>query len=381
MQGRSIGSPRTTKISSHAPRKSGRPTPSSDAITMNSRTGRDHGSRTALVRSILSMTLLAGGLSAVLLNAGTDFGRAEASTKVSDLAMPKPRLQALAPEMPVSSVLAASASFHPVGDLDTELGTNTVDRVSYDFLLSQTSTGDPNDILEFGPMKIRRHLVQTIVKAAQAVQTDPVLLMAVADKESSFITAVQAKTSSATGLFQFIERTWLGVIRDFGPRYGYEKEAGLIVPDGNDRPSIQDQAERSRILDLRRDPYLSAVMAGEMLKRDAGRIALKIGRELTLGEVYLAHFLGPEDAENFLSQVVDKPTAAAATLLPGPARANRSIFFAGTTGRGRHRKPASLSVAQVHQKFEAMMNARGDRYRDVRTVAGLVALADAETVQ
>jgi hypothetical protein len=363
------------------PRKSGRSIPSSDVITLNARTGRDHGSRTALVRSILSMTLLAGGLSAVLLNAGTDLGRAEASTKVSDLSMPKPRLQMVVPESPVPSVLAASASFHPVGDLDTELGANTVDRVSYDFLLSQTSTGDPNDILEFGPMKIRRHLVQTIVKAAQAVQTDPVLLMAVADKESSFITAVQAKTSSATGLFQFIERTWLGVMRDFGPKYGYEKDAALIVPDANDRPSVQDQSERSRILDLRRDPYLSAVMAGEMLKRDAARIALKIGRELSLGEVYLAHFLGPDDAENFLSQVVDKPTAAAATLLPGPARANRSIFFAGTTGRGRHRKPASLSVAQVHQKFEAMMSTRGDRYRDVRSVAGLVTLADAETTQ
>jgi len=223
--------------------------------------------------------------------------------------------------------------------------------------------------------------VQTIVKAAQAVETDPVLLMAVADKESSFITAVQAKTSSATGLYQFIERTWLGVIRDFGPKYGYAQDAALIVPDGNDRPSVQDQSERARILDMRRDPYLSALMAGEMLKRDAARIALKIGRELTLGEVYLAHFLGADDAEDFLSQVVDKPTSAAATLLPGPARANRSIFFAGTTGRGRHRKPASLSVAQVHQKFEAMMSTRGDRYRDVRSVAGLVLTADADTVQ
>ena len=375
MQGRPIGSQRTTTISSRAPHKSGRP-------TLSARTGREHGSRTALLRSVLSMTLLAGGLSAVLLNAGTDFGRAEASTKVAtDLSMPRPRVQSLAPEAPVPSVLAASSSFHAVDGLDTELGTNSVDRVSYDFLLSQTSTGDPNDILEFGPMKIRRHLVQTIVKAAQVVETDPVLLMAVADKESSFITAVQAKTSSATGLFQFIERTWLGVIRDFGPKYGYDKEAALVVPDANDRPSIQDQAERTRILDLRRDPYLSAVMAGEMLKRDAGRIALKIGRELSLGEVYLAHFLGPDDAENFLSQVVDKPSSAAATLLPGPARANRSIFFAGTTGRGRHRKPASLSVAQVHQKFEAMMSARGDRYRDVRSVAGLVALADAEVAQ
>lgn len=378
MQGRTIGSQRTTRD----PRKGGRPASNPDVITLAARTGRDHGSRTALLRSILSMTLLAGGLSAVLLNAGTDLGRAEASTKAAtDLSMPKPRLQALAPEAPVPSVLAASSSFHAVDGLDSELGTNTVDRVSYDFLLSQTSTGDPNDILEFGPMKIRRHLVQTIVKAAQAVETDPVLLMAVADKESSFITAVQAKTSSATGLYQFIERTWLGVIRDFGAKYGYDKDAALIVPDANDRPSVQDQAERARILDLRRDPYLSAVMAGEMLKRDAGRIALKIGRELTLGEVYLAHFLGPDDAENFLSKVVDQPTSAAATLLPGPARANRSIFFGGMTGRGRHRKPASLSVAQVHQKFEAMMSTRGDRYRDVRSIAGLVTVADADTAQ
>ena len=377
MQGRTIGSPRTTRDA----RQTGRRTASSDVISVAARPGRDHGSRPALLRSVLSMTLLAGGLSAILLNAGTDLGRAEASTKAAELAMPKPRLQTVSVEAPIPSVVAASASFRAVDGLDSDLTAGTVDRVSYDFLLSQTSTGDPNDILEFGPMRIRRHIVQTIVKAAQAVETDPVLLMAVADKESSFITAVQAKTSSATGLYQFIERTWLGVIRDFGPKYGYGQDAALIVPDANDRPSVQDQAERARILDMRRDPYLSALMAGEMLKRDAARIALKIGRELTLGEVYLAHFLGADDAENFLSQVVDKPTAAAAILLPGPARANRSIFFAGTTGRGRHRKPASLSVAQVHQKFEAMMSTRGDRYRDVRNVAGLVLTADADTVQ
>jgi hypothetical protein len=377
MQGRTIGSPRTTRDA----RKPGRRTASSDVISVAARPGRDHGSRPALLRSVLTMTLVAGGLSAILLNAGTDLGRAEASTKAAELTMPKPRVHLVSVEAPVPSVVAASASFRAVDGLDTDLTAGTVDRVSYDFLLSQTSTGDPNDILEFGPMKIRRHIVQTIVKAAQAVETDPVLLMAVADKESSFITAVQAKTSSATGLYQFIERTWLGVIRDFGSKYGHAQDAALVVSDANDRPMIIDQSERARILDMRRDPYLSALMAGEMLKRDAARISLKIGRELSLGEVYLAHFLGPDDAENFLSQVVDKPTSAAAALLPGPARANRSIFFAGTTGRGRHRKPASLSVAQVHQKFEAMMSARGDRYRDVRSVAGLLLTADAETVQ
>jgi hypothetical protein len=123
-------------------------------------------------------------------------------------------------------------------------------------------------------------------------------------------------------------------------------------------------------------------MAGEMLKRDAATIAARIGRDLTLGEVYLAHFLGPDDAGDFLDKVVNKPAAAAAALLPGPARANRSIFFAakGFVGRGRHRKPLSLSVAQVHEKFETMMQSRGTRYQNVRAVSGIMAYADADGV-
>ncbi|MHC2000583.1 transglycosylase SLT domain-containing protein [Methylobacterium sp. CM6241] len=350
-----------------------------DALTLKNRVGHDHGSRPALTRSVLAMMLVAGGLSAVVLNGtGTSgFGAVVQSAQaMTELSMPKPRIQSAVPgvlEAP-PTVLTSSSAFAPVHDLDTEIGSNAVDRVSYDFLLTESAVGDPNDILDFGPMKIRRHLVQKIVRAAQAVQTDPVLLMAVADKESSFITEVQAKTSSATGLFQFIERTWLGVVRDFGPKYGLTQEAALVVSGDNGKPSVADAAERTRILELRRDPYLAALMAGEMLKRDAARISLRIGRELTLGEVYLAHFLGPDDAEEFLATVVDKPTSAAAQMLPGPARANRSIFFAAQRGR---RKAASLSVAQVHEKFETMMSTRGARYRDVRSLSGVMAYADA----
>ena len=325
------------------------------------------------------MMLVAGGLSAVVLNGtGTSgFGAVVQSAQaMTELSMPKPRIQSAVPgvlEAP-PTVLTSSSAFAPVHDLDTEIGSNAVDRVSYDYLLTESAVGDPNDILEFGPMKIRRHLVQKIVRAAQAVQTDPVLLMAVADKESSFITEVQAKTSSATGLFQFIERTWLGVVRDFGAKYGLTQEAALVVSGDNGKPSVADAAERTRILELRRDPYLAALMAGEMLKRDAARISLRIGRELTLGEVYLAHFLGPDDAEEFLATVVDKPTSAAAQMLPGPARANRSSSSRPNAGR---RKAASLSVAQVHEKFETMMSTRGARYRDVRSLSGVMAYADA----
>jgi hypothetical protein len=358
-----------------------------DVLSAQPVVGRVHGARPALARSLLTVTLLAGSISGVLIGSGVDLGRiglvqaVSSAQAATEFHMPRPRIQTVALSEDLERApLRASASFAPIHDLDSDLGSRGVDRVSYDFLLAETTGGDPNDILVFGPMKIRRHIVQTIVRAAQAVQTDPVLLMAVADKESSFITAVQAKTSSATGLYQFIERTWLGVVRDFGARYGLEKEAALVGSDANDRPVITDGAERARVLDLRRDPYLSALMAGEMLKRDATRISARIGRELTLGEVYLAHFLGASDAEEFLDTVVNKPAAAAAGLLPGPARANRSIFFAANrfTGRGRHRKPLSLSVAQVHEKFEAMMQTRGSRYQNVRAVSGVLAYADAE---
>jgi len=389
MQGRTVGSSRTVlakgpvkgPVKGPLRGRSGAPSASSDALTLGGRVGQEHGSRAALIRSVLSVTLLAGGLSAALLNgvgpSGTSLGGVVQSAQaMTNVAMPPPRLRTAEPAIlgASPSVLTASAAFAPIHDLDTELGSNAVDRVSYDFLITESAVGDPNDILEFGPMKIRRHLVQKIVTAAQKVETDPVLLMAVADKESSFKTEVQAQTSSATGLFQFIERTWLGVVRDFGPKYGLSQEAALVVQGDNGRPAVNDPAERTRILELRRDPYLSALMAGEMLKRDAARIALRIGRDLSLGEIYLAHFLGPDDAEAFLATVVDKPKAAAAQMLPGPARANKTIFFAAQRGR---RKATSLSVAQVHEKFEAMMSTRGARYRDVRAVAGLLSYADA----
>lgn len=388
MQGRVVGSGKMVVAKAGAAKAGHFGKGSHGAIAAQPLVGASHGSRTALVRSVLTVTLIAGSLSAALIGSGVDLHKiglpnavtvAEAATEIR---MPRPNIHVVAlSDNLEKATLRASASFAPVHDLDTEIGSSGVDRVSYDYLLSQSSTGDPNDILEFGPMKIRRHLVQTIVKAAQAVQTDPVLLMAVADKESSFITAVQAKTSSATGLYQFIERTWLGVIRDFGGKHGLAQEAALVTNDANDKPVITDPAERARVLDMRRDPYLSALMAGEMLKRDAAVISQRIGRELTLGEIYLAHFLGPDDAGDFLDKVVNKPAAAAAALLPGPARANRSIFFAANryVGRGRHRKPMSLSVAEVHEKFEAMMQTRGSRYQNVRAVSGIMAYADADT--
>ncbi len=57
-----------------------------------------------------------------------------------------------------------------------------------------------------------------------------------------------------------------------------------------------------------------------MLKRDSLRIAKRIGRNLTGGEVYLVHFLGPDGAERMIDEVTRKPDTVAADLLPSPRR-------------------------------------------------------------
>ena len=115
---------------------------------------------------------------------------------------------------------------------------------------------------------------------------------------------------------------------------------------------------------MRREPYLSALLAGEMLKRDTLRLEKGLGRHLTGGEIYLIHFLGPEGAQIFIDKINGQPDFAAAELLPKAAQANQPIFYADAGGQSR-----TLTVAEVQRKFEEMIRVRLDRYRVVKTSA------------
>ena len=219
---------------------------------------------------------------------------------------------------------------------------------------------DPPGTLRFGPVRVQSAIVEHVVKAAKIADMDPALLMAIADKESSFAPKAKASTSSASGLFQFVESTWFKALRTFGVRHGHELAAKAIQGDENDvHVSSQKRAE---LLRLRNDPYLSAVLAAEMLKHDGDRIAEHLGRPLTQGETYLIHFLGPDDAERFMKKMDDSPHTSAAALLPKPAKANKPIFY---ERQGRRMK--DRSVQEVHEAFEVMMDKRASRYQDVET--------------
>lgn len=219
-----------------------------------------------------------------------------------------------------------------------------------------TDRDDNPSIVRFGSVKVQRSIVERVMKAAEKTEMDPALLMAIADKESNFSTTAHARTSSASGLFQFIDKTWLQALREFGDRHGHSEAAKAIA--GTEESVSVAPSMRAKILNLRNDAYLSAALAGEVLKKESADIAGKIGRALTAGEVYLVHFLGPEDAARFIKAKEEAPQATAAALFPRPARANRPIFFDQS---GRRAK----TVGEVHEAFEAMMGTRTSRYEDV----------------
>jgi transglycosylase-like protein with SLT domain len=307
----------------------------------------------ALGRPFFVSVVLALGLSSVIVA----LGRNVDSTRLSRLAVAAPTI--------VQRIMRRDDDSLPVVKTAIRLDLPPLPLESDPPLddapaLPNQDTLNPNAKLRFGSRHIERWLVDTLRDAARTVDADPALLMAIADKESSFSPTAKARTSSAEGLFQFIDRTWLRVVRDFGAKHGLEAEAAAIAYDSDGYLAVADGAMRARIMRLRRDPRVASIMAAEMLKRDSEQIAQRVGRSLSSGEVYLAHFLGPVDAARFIAKVEDQPNAVAAKLLPRPARANRPIFFAS-----RRRRAKSLSVAEVHRKFEEMMQTRLERFRSV----------------
>jgi hypothetical protein len=216
------------------------------------------------------------------------------------------------------------------------------------------------DFLEFDGMRVPRRLVETILKASEATAVDPVYMMALADKESSFIPHNKASSSSAEGLFQFLEGTWLEIVKSFGAEHGLVAESAAIQAE-NGQFTIADHAMREHILGLRRDPYLSALMAAEMLKRDRNRIEQRIGRTITRSEFYLAHFFGVTGATRFITNLDDRPKQSAPKLFPAAAKANRALFYDRKGKKTRH-----LSVAEVYDRIDEMIDERLDRYADVR---------------
>jgi hypothetical protein len=163
--------------------------------------------------------------------------------------------------------------------------------------------------------------------AARATGASFDYLLKTAVRESSLNPNAASPTSSATGLFQFIEQTWLATIKSDGAAHGYGDYANAISESPSGNFSVADPAQRRAIMQLRKDPGAAAAMAGAFTKRNAARLKETLGRDPTDGELYIAHFLGAGGANRLISAAIRSPDASAAGLFPEGARANRAIFY------------------------------------------------------
>lgn len=143
-------------------------------------------------------------------------------------------------------------------------------------------------------------------------------LNAIITIESGGNPRAKASTSSALGLFQFLNATWLAVVQKHRPEL-------LELP-------------HDKLLSLRCDPHL-CIELGARFTED--NLAL-IGRSATGGDLYLAHFLGAVDARKLFR--ADPSTPVADLVSPKVIEANRSIMLGKSVAQVR-----AWSARRMHE--------------------------------
>ncbi len=192
-----------------------------------------------------------------------------------------------------------------------------------------------------------------IRQASRMTGTNFQYLVATAQVESKFNPSAAAPTSSARGLFQFIEQTWLATLKEQGPALGYTQVANAIERGPSGQYAVTDPKLSDRIMKLRYDPTANAVMAGAYTRANSSQLAERLGRNATEGELYVAHFLGSAGAGRLITLAEAKPEMRASDAFPGQAKANPSIFH-DRAGRPR-------SVSEVYRVLVNRYSAaRGD---------------------
>ena len=188
-----------------------------------------------------------------------------------------------------------------------------------------------------------------IALAARATGVDFGYLLGQAKLESGLNANAHAGTSSASGLYQFIEQSWLSVVKKHGAEHGLGWAADSIQHGAGGRLSVGDAGTRAAILQLRNDPQVASLMAAEHASDNKGALEATLGRDATGTDLYMAHFLGLGGARQFLSTMAANPGAVGAALFPAAARANRGVFYdAGG-------QPRSLS--QIYSRFADKLGA------------------------
>ena len=189
-------------------------------------------------------------------------------------------------------------------------------------------------------------VVVALQRASAATGVDFRYLLGTAMRESGLQPQARSSTSSASGLFQFVEQTWFSLMKEFGAKHGLGSFANVIQKGDDGRFHAPDAEDRRAILRLRNDPQISAIMAGEYARKTQTAMETRLGRAVCGGELYAGHLFGPGAACKLIRSSENSPDIVAADLFPRAADANRSVFYHADGSAKTVREVYNWTVAQ-----------------------------------
>jgi hypothetical protein len=208
---------------------------------------------------------------------------------------------------------------------------------------------------------IRSVVESAIQRASSATGVDFTFLMGTAKRESGYNPAAKARTSSASGLFQFVDQTWLSTLKKHGSKYGYARYADLIQQGSDGKYRVTGDEARKAVLGLKLDPHAASLMAGELASDHASYLRGRVGRSPTSGELYAAHFLGPQGSARLIEAAGASPGRQRRGDVPRRGGANRSIFYREGRAATVSEVYANLTKTAAAARFQPRRPRRRDR--------------------
>lgn len=209
-------------------------------------------------------------------------------------------------------------------------------------------------------------VVTALGHAVRSTGIDPLLLTALAWQESRFDPRARNSRSTARGLMQFTEGTWLQAVRDHGPQHGLRYESAVLSTDpATGVITTRLPRTRDRILDLRDNPRYAAALAAERINRARMGLEAVLGRPAKPADLYMIHLLGPGGAQRFLTALDRTPGRPATEVVSADSvAANPGVFTDRASGR-------ALTLAQVHAWVDGAIDGQKERHAPLLAALGV----------
>ena len=172
-----------------------------------------------------------------------------------------------------------------------------------------------------------------IIFASKAAGVDVRTMFKMAHIESGFRSKVSASTSSASGLYQFINGTWRDMLAKNGAKYGLSQS----TPKG--------------------DARANALMGAEYLKENAAVIR-SMGVKVTDELLYAAHFAGAGGVKQIIRGLKNNPESIAANDMRAQAKANHSVYY--------NKNGSAKTYQELYNELGRRVNS-GSVYADIAT--------------